>query len=61
MRNLFKRAGQLATAAVLAGLLLFTGCQPADGVSNEGVAQLAENLRMFGEDFARQALAAYLV
>ena len=60
MRNLFKRAGQIATAAVLAGLLSLTGCQPGNGVSDQAVAQLAENLRMFVGDFARQALAAYL-
>jgi hypothetical protein len=39
----------------VAGMLL-TGCQFGD----ESVGQLAENLKMFIEDSARQVLAAYL-
>jgi len=58
MRILFRRLGRVAAAFVLVPLL--AGCQPGDAVFNENAAQLAENLRMFVQDFARQALAAYL-
>lgn len=58
MRILFRRVGWIAAAFVL--LPLLAGCQPSDVAVNENAAQLAEDIRMFVEDFARQALAAYL-
>lgn len=48
MSNILRRNRSRAVAAVSAGLLLFTGCQPDD-------------VAMFVQDLARQLLAAYLL
>ncbi len=61
MRKRYGHIGQLAAAASLAIALLLTGCEPASGSGGEATAQFVENLRMFVADFARQALAAYLL
>ena len=60
MRSLFKPAGQIAAVLALGLLPWLTGCEPSTGSPGEGAAQFAETLRMFVEDFARQAVAAYL-
>lgn len=40
------------------GLLALSGCDSADGTTT---GALVEQLRMFAEDFARHAVAAYLI
>jgi hypothetical protein len=58
MRILFRRLGRVTAAFVLVPLL--AGCESGNAASNENAARLAENIGVFVQDLARQALAAYL-
>jgi hypothetical protein len=60
VRILLQPARKIAAVLGLGLMLSLAGCQPGDVAFNGNVAQFADTLKMLVEDFARQALAAFL-